>query len=365
MTTRPTATPAAPPRPSPHSTSTPPPPGAPSRGGDAALPQDQFVGVTMIVLTLAGWTSIPLFLRHFASQIDLWTSNGWRYGAAALVWAPVVLLGAMRKTLPPGLWRKALLPAGLNSVAQVFFTGAFYHLDPAMAAFGLRSNIIFASIGAAILFAAERRVIRSTGFLIGMLMVIAGTCGTLLLDDSFGEKSSAVGITYAVIAGALYAAYALAVRICMKGIPTLVSFSAISVYTAAAMVALMLAFGERSGAAAIDLSPTQFALLMVSALVGIAMGHVTYYLSIARLGVAVSAGVIQLQPFTVAAISAPLFGELLTGPQWALGAVAVAGTILMLIVQNRMAARFAAQSRPLPEMEPDADAAACRAAADE
>lgn len=329
--------------------------------------RDQLVGVWMIVLTLAGWTSIPLFLRFFADEIDLWTSNGWRYAAAALFWAPVVMRGAVCRTLPVGLWRRALIPAGLNAVAQVFFTGAFYHLDPAMAAFGLRSNIVFAAVGAAILFAPERRVIRSPGFLIGMFMVVGGTCGTLLLDDSFGDKSSGIGILYAVIAGALYAAYALAVRICMKGVPTLVSFSAISMYTAGAMVGLMLALGKGSGAAALHLSAGHFALLMVSALVGIAIGHVTYYMSIERLGVAVSAGVIQLQPFTVAAAAAPIFGEYLTIPQWCLGGVAVVGTIVMLVVQQRITALVAARagaSGPLPELEPDADTAACRAAAE-
>ncbi len=339
----------------------------------ATPPQDQFVGIAMIVLTLAGWTSIPLFLHFFADKVDLWTSNGWRYGAAALVWAPVAILGTLRKTLPPGLWRKALLPAGINAVAQVFFTGAFYKLDPAMAAFGMRSNIIFAALGAAILFAGERRVVRSGGFLLGMAMVVGGTCGTLFLDDSFGQRSSAIGILYAVLAGALYAAYALAVRVCMRGVPTLVSFSAISLYTAGAMVGLMLVLAKDHGAGAFDLNATQFVLLIVSALVGIAIGHVTYYISIERLGVAVSAGVIQLQPFTVAAASAPIFGQYLSPGQWVLGAVAVVGTIVMLVIQNRIAARVASEQTknstrageplvPMPELEPDADAAAARAA---
>jgi drug/metabolite transporter (DMT)-like permease len=163
------------------------------------------------------------------------------------------------------------------------------------------------------------------------------------------------------VAGALYAAYALAVRLCMRGVSTLMSFSAISIYSAAAMVALMIPLGEHAGAGVLKLTPMQFALLVVSAVVGIAIGHVTYYMSIERLGVAVSAGVIQLQPFTVAVASAPIFGEVLTPVQWALGGVAVAGTILMLYVQNRVAARAAAEGRALPELEPDADAAAAMA----
>ncbi|MCA9288486.1 MAG: DMT family transporter [Phycisphaerales bacterium] len=323
--------------------------------GSISPAQDQFIGVMMVVLTLVGWTSIPLFLRHFASQIDPWTSNGWRYGFAALIWCPVLILGAARKRLPEGLWRKAAWPAVVNSIGQVFFTSAFYHVDSTMAAFGLRSNIICAAIGAAIFFAAERRILASPPFLIGMVMVLAGTGGTLVLDDGFAQGSSPLGILFAVLAGAFYAAYALAVRMCMKGIPTLVSFAAISLYTAGVMIVLMLALGERMGATAIDLAPTQFVLLLVSSFVGIAMGHVTYYMSIARLGVTVSSGVIQLQPFTVAVASIPIEGKFLSGPQWALGTVAVAGTLVMLVVQNRMSRRLraemAASGAPTPAHE--------------
>jgi hypothetical protein len=59
----------------------------------------------MILLTLAGWTSIPLFLRDFAHgpfAIDAWTANGWRYGVSALLWAPVLVLGLWRRNLPQG-----------------------------------------------------------------------------------------------------------------------------------------------------------------------------------------------------------------------------------------------------------------------
>jgi len=68
-----------------------------------------------------------------------------------------------------------------------------------------------------------------------------------------------------------------------------------------------------------------------------------------------------LQPFTVAAASGPIFGEFLTGAQWGLGAVAVVGTIVMLVVQSRITKRAAATKAGICELEPDADAAAARA----
>ncbi len=51
------------------------------------------IGTLTITLTLLGWSSVPLFLRHFVDLIDPWTSNGWRYGFSALLWAPVLVIG--------------------------------------------------------------------------------------------------------------------------------------------------------------------------------------------------------------------------------------------------------------------------------
>src|SRR6185503_12787047 len=115
-------------------------------------------------------------------------------------------------------------------------------------------------------------------------------------------------------------------------------------YTAGALVVLMLVVGRRGGLDVLDLSGTEFAKLLISALIGIAIGHVFYYISIARLGVAVTAGVLQLQPFLVAIGSIPLFSERLTIWQWLGGCVAVVGAMLMLYVQWR-------KSRRMPDVE--------------
>ncbi len=309
-------------------------------------PPTRWVGVVAIVLTLVGWSSIPLFLRHFADSIDFWPSNGWRYGFSALFWLPVLVWGLARRDLPVGLWRAAFWPSVINCAAQVCFCWAHYKIDPGVLTFGLRSNIVFVTIGAALFFAAERAVIRSPGYLVGVSMVVVGTVGTMLLGEGLPRGATLFGVILAITSGAGFAAYALAVRHWMHGINAIQSFAAISLYTAVGMVALMLALGDRAGLTALDLvgQPVgsggsrlwidQFSLLLISALIGIAFGHVAYYFSIARLGLAVSAGVVQLQPFFVSIGSLMLFGERLTIPQWLSGGVAVAGAGLVLAMQH-------------------------------
>ncbi len=296
-------------------------------------PLSSGLGIAMVVMTLVGWSSVPLFLRFFAQHIDVWTSNGWRYGAAAVFWAPVVIVVALRRGLPLGLWRAALIPSLINAVGQVCFAWAHYKIEPGLLTFGLRSQILFAAIGAYLLFPGERAVIRTPGYLMGALLVIAGTSGAMFGSGQSIDVGQLTGVGLAIGSGLLFACYGLSVRRFMRGVNSVIAFAAISQYTAVVMVGLMLWLGERRGYAAWELTGEQFVWLMVSALIGIALGHVFYYMSIARLGVAVSAGVLQLQPFVVGMFSYLLFAEVLTATQWASGAVAVSGAMMMLGVQ--------------------------------
>ena len=292
-------------------------------------------GTITVVLTLVGWSSIPLFLRYFSEQIDAWTSNGWRYGFAALLWSPVLVLGWLFGRLPRGLWRAAIVPSIVNSVGQVTFAYAHYKIEPGLLSFGLRSQMLFAAVGAYIMFAGERRVIRSPVYLTGLVAVLVGTCGAVLMGKEPIEGAVAEGILLSLASGALFAGYALAVRKYMSSFGAVIAFAAISQYTAAAMIVLMLVLGRHRGMEVIEMSGPDIALLLISAVIGIALGHVFYYMSIARLGVAVSSGVLQLHPFGVGVASYFVFAEILTTPQWVAGGIAVVGAVLMLAAQGR------------------------------
>lgn len=317
-------------------------------------------GTLTILITLAGWTVTPLFIEYFTADIDIWTSNGWRYSFAALCWLPLLVGLKLRGKMPAGLWKAALVPALINSAAQVAFTMSFYEIDPALVAFGLRSQMVFTALGAFLLFPAERALIRSPVFIAGLLAVIVGTGWTLLgkalaQTDSALETVSVFGGVLALAAGAGFACYALAVRKCMNHLGSMVSFAAISQITAGAQLVLMFIFAERHGAGALDLPAPKFGLLLLSAVIGIALGHVFYYISIKRLGVTVSTGVIQLQPFTVAALSYWYFSEQLSTDQWITGTVAVLGAVAMLVAQQRILRKLRTQRELVRAMEEETD----------
>jgi drug/metabolite transporter (DMT)-like permease len=294
-------------------------------------------GVATAVTALLCWTAAPLFIAHFAARLDPWVSNGWRYGFAALLWSPILARG-LRRT--PDLLRRALIPAAFNIVGQTLFTVAHYHASPTLVTFGMRAQIVFVSLGAAALFPDERALLRDPRAWVALGMVASGAVGTALVGGG-AVGGDPVGAAAAVGAGAMYAAYALGVRAQMTGVPATEAFAMISGVTGLGTVALMLAFGEDLGAP-LSWSAVEFGALLLSAVIGIAVGHVAYYRAIAALGVAGTAAIVQLQPVTVGAVSAVLFGERLATAQWGAGALALTGAVALIALGQRVRRREAA-----------------------
>lgn len=305
-------------------------------------------GLALIFFTLLGWSSVPLFLKHFTMHIDdAWTTNGWRYGMSALFWAPLLIVQGTRGRLPPHLWKAALVPALFNLPAQICFAWAPYFINPGLLAFMLRLQIVFVTVGAYILFPVERPLLRSPKYIVGVIVVFLGMVGLLFLGKEPPRGATTVGVVLGIASGFLYGAYFLSVRHFTRDLNPAVAFGAISLYTAIGLVTLMLLLGKEHGAEAARLPGSQFLLLFASAMAGIALTHVTYYAAIARLGVSFCAGVILLQPFIVSAFSYFLFGERLTAAQWSSGLFAMAGAAIMVDTQRRKPISVTLQSSPV------------------
>ncbi len=292
-------------------------------------------GIFFVVATLLGWSSVLLFLEYLTPFIDAWTANGWRYGLSALLWLPLLVVGLARGTLPERIWLRALPPALVNCAGQVCFALTVYYIEPGLAGFLLRISLIFSTAGALLLFADERVLIRSGLFWGGMGLVVIGSVGTILLGASPIEGATATGVALGLGAGACFGLYGVSVQYWMRDIPAMTSFAAISLYTAIGMVVVMVFKGESSGLGAFDLSAFNWMMLVLSALIGIALGHVFYYAAMARMGVAVASAVIQLAPFIGGAASVLIYKEALTRGQWTSGLVLLAGAWLLLRAEQR------------------------------
>lgn len=340
----------------------------------ASAARSRLLGVFLIVLTLACWTTIPLYLSHLKGiphpsgelghdgkplpLVDAWTANGWRYGFSTLLWVPPLLFAWFRGRMPAGLWRAAIVPSIFNAAAQVCFGIAPYFVSAGLMTFSLRLNIVFVTVGAAIMFVAERRIVKHPGFLFGLVTLMVGTLLTVLLQHDVFKGASGTGVLISFASAGLYAAYALAVRKWMHGMSPMLSFAMVSQYSGLGLFVLMLFFGDRGvdaagvpdairGLNALRLpggvGGLEFAMLLFFAIIGIGLGHTLYFNSIQKLGLAVSAGVIQLQPVTVSLGALLVFpddpSQHLSGKQWITGGIALTGACIMLYAQHRLASR--------------------------
>ncbi len=287
-------------------------------------------GTICLLLTLMSWSMVPLYLRHLASHVDFWTNNAWRYGASAIFWLPAVAWAFHRGHLRARIWRDALVPSAANIAGQVCFTAAFHEMNPGLVTFGLRTQLIWVALGALLLVPSERPIIMSRRYLIGAAVLVGGLVPVLIGGDKSLGAFNVTGTTLSIACAVGYAMYGLGVRRWMSSYHPIIAFAVICQMTAAGLVVLMILFGRDHGAYVPDLDGWILRDLAVSAFFGIAVGHVFYYMSIARVGIVITSGVLQLQPFLVSAASFFIYGELFTWWQWVAGAIAVAGAYLML-----------------------------------
>ena len=234
------------------------------------------------------------------------------------------------RRLPRSIWRHALIPSLANIIGQAAFTAAFHEMNPGLVTFGLRTQLIWVAIGAYLLVPSERAIITSRRYLMGAGVLIAGTVCILIGGDASLAGFNAKGTALSILCAMGYGMYGLGVRRWMGQYHPIIAFSVICQQTAIGLIVLMLFFGRDYGMYVPDLDSAILWQLAISAFIGIAIGHIFYYVSIARLGVVITSGVLQLQPFLVTAASFLIFGELFHWWQWVAGAIAVGGAYLML-----------------------------------
>ena len=103
-----------------------------------------FTAWLAMAISIVGFSSVPLFLKHFTHHLDAWTVNGLRYGVAALIWSPVILSNALRANHQPIPWKAAIMPALFNTIGQVGWALAPYHNDAGLMGFVVRTSFLFA-----------------------------------------------------------------------------------------------------------------------------------------------------------------------------------------------------------------------------
>jgi drug/metabolite transporter (DMT)-like permease len=281
---------------------------------------------------LSFWSLGPIFIKYLTGYLDSWTQNLLRYSVACLFWLPFLLLSIRAKRFDKKIWRRALAPAGANIVMQSLWAAAFYYIGPAFMVLLTKTNIIWIAGFSLIFFAEERALVRSKRFWTGLTLSAIGLIGVMFFKVNLAEVKTATGIVIALAAALMWGVYTVSVKIAFRRIDSRSGFSVISIYTVVGLGAAAILFGRPGDC--VQIGPRQWACVVISGVLCIALAHVMYYAALRRIGATIPALVILAQPFIVLAISHTLFGESLSVVQLVFGAVLLAGAALAIWAQQ-------------------------------
>jgi len=283
---------------------------------------------------LSFWSLGPIFISYLTGYIDSWTQNLLRYSVACLFWLPFLLYSIRTKRLDTKVWRRAAVPAVANVIMQSLFASGYYYIGPAFMVLLMKSSIIGIAGFSLIFFPEERTLVKSKHFWSGLVLSVVGVAGVLYYKEDFAATRTLTGIIIALMTAFMWAVYTLSVRIAFKDIDSRHGFSVISIYTVAGLCVFGLLFGQLGDC--LRMGSRQWACVVISGVMCIALAHVLYYTAMRRVGATIPALVVLAQPFIVLAISYVVFGELLNILQLLSGVILLAGSGLAIWAQQHL-----------------------------
>ena len=282
------------------------------------------------------WSSVPLLLKYFTHRLDAWTVNGLRYTFAALFWLPFVLRHC--RDVPPGrnIWKDAIPPAACHAVGQALFGLTPYFNDATVINFVSRSSFLFVTLFGFMMLREERPLARDPLFWTGVAATLAGLV-TMYKGGLGTTSTSARGMLLLVATAAFWGLYSVLVRKFMRGYSARLAFGTVSLYAAPCLLALMFAVGNWKPIQRID--GWLWTLIWISAIAGIALGHVFFYRAIHALGPIASEGSLLLIPFVTSVLAFFALDERLDRLQWIGGSVLVFGCLFLVLAKTRFERR--------------------------
>jgi drug/metabolite transporter (DMT)-like permease len=288
------------------------------------------------------WSVAPLMIRATREHYTVLFQTFVRYLASLAVLWPVVVLSVGRRgarrdflaILP--LLPRILLIAVVNYAFQVSYTVAYYTLLPGFASLVSQTGVVFAVALAVVFFPDERKTLRRPLFRVGLLAAVAGVLVTILAGRSGATGSAgtaAGGSLWLGVLAMLGSAFSWSllgtlVKKWLFGVNPLFALSA--VFTIVTPLFLLTDVVVSGGLHIPSASPGVWAVVVLSGLIGVGLGHSLYYVAIPVTGVTVSASLGLLVPLLAGVMSAIVFGERLGPAQLAGGALLVGGCFVVI-----------------------------------
>lgn len=290
-------------------------------------------GILPLAACILIFASIPIFLKSFTDDLDAWTVNGFRYFCAAIIWTPYVV--RQRGCYARGertIWKDAFWPSLANIASQSGWSLAPYYNDASVISFIIRCAFGFTILFGFLLLHEERSLLRRPMFWLGSSGIVCGVL-TMYWGGIQLRNITPTGVTILVVNAACWGLYGVMIKKYLGPYPARLSFGVISLYTASGLILMALGLGNVLEMATV--SADTYGWMILSAVLGIAIGQVLLYRAIYAVGPIITEGVFSLVPFIAALAAYVVLGERLSGLQWVGGTVLALSSLALVLAKAR------------------------------
>lgn len=260
-----------------------------------------------------------------------------RYPLSAMLYWPVLLVAWRVGALNRQLIARCAIPASFALSGQVLWALSPYYLPASAIGFLVRMSLVWSLLGAMTLFRDERRLLRVSGFYVGLLLSVGGFTVLSVSKGMFDADVTVTGIAIILACSFFFGFYGVSVRQCLRGVHPLVGFGVVSQFVSVGTLIAVTAFGQPQDLK--SLATLGWCQLVGSSILGIALGHLFLYVGVGRLGAAITSGVQAVTPLVTVTLAIVFLGESLSAPQWVAGMAMVVGAVVLLRTQQVVLAR--------------------------
>jgi len=185
-----------------------------------------------------------VLLRELTPHVDAWTANAVRYPLSALLYWPVLFVSWRTGVLNRQLIARCVTPAVLALSGQVLWALAPYYLTASVIGFLVRMSLVWALLGAMILFSDERRLLRVPRFYVGLVMSVGGFVVLSISKGMFDANVTVTGVVIILACSFFFGLYGVSVRHCLRGVHPLAGFGVVSQFVSIGTLIAVAAFGQ-------------------------------------------------------------------------------------------------------------------------
>jgi drug/metabolite transporter (DMT)-like permease len=280
------------------------------------------------------WATGPIFVKLLSGYVDVWMQNLLRYSISCFFWLPFLLMAVKQKKVNKQIWRQGLAPSSVNIIMQSSWAGAFYFINPAFGDLLNKTTVLWVVIFSLIFFPEERALLKSKRFWAGVILSIAGIVGVTSFKEGLLSKTTITGIALSMTCAITWGIYTVCVKKSFRDTDSRYGFAVMSIYTVTGLGILAVLFGDVK--VCLHLAPLAWVYIIVSSLLGIAFGHVLYYVAIKKIGAMIPNLMLLATPFVVLSLSSYIFHEKMSALQIMSGIILLTGSAVSIWSQEHL-----------------------------